>query len=63
MYVFDFVVLLKDVVDFDIFVVVYLEKYFEVLNVQFDLLNFKCKVEVGVIEVIIQFFFDMSVYF
>lgn len=62
MYVVDLVMLLKEVGDFDIFVVVYLEVYLEVKSVQVDLLNLKCKVEVGVNCVIIQFFFDVESY-
>lgn len=62
MYVFDLVMLLKEVVDFDIFVVVYLEVYLEVKSVQVDLFNLKCKVDVGVNCVIIQFFFDVESY-
>lgn len=48
---------------FNLEVVVYLEFYFQVCNVEEDLKNFVCKVKVGVNSVIIQYFFNVDSYF
>lgn len=48
---------------FYIEVVVYLEVYFQVCSFEDDLVNFVCKVKVGVSSVIIQYFFNVDVYF
>lgn len=60
---FDDLLLNIDLMNFCVGVVGYFEKYFEVLNIDFDVCYVKVKVDVGVEYIVIQMFFDNVDYF
>lgn len=60
---FDFNIENGVVIDFCIGIAGYLEKYFELFNLELDLIYIKVKIEVGVDYIVIQMFFDNQKYF